>query len=700
MPDKKPSEPDLPAEEEVLKRQVDEMMSVSATDGTPAVSTGIEPRDIVKLGTAPKLPKGEVYKLKEPAKPPLVIKLADESSPAQAVKPTELPPEPELSEPTEPEAEPESTPIDDSATEEAVDDIAAKESDMVLALEDARAAKKAGVVVSGGPGWKDRLKNLFKSKKTWAAVAILLLLVLALPLTRYPLLGLVIKEPVTVTVLDSKTATPVSSAEVQLAGATAKTDGEGHAHLKAALGKHTLKITKQYYQDMSKSYFVGFKSVPSASVSLVATGRLVPITVVNSITGKPLKGAQISLKGTTAKTDSNGRANVALPTTASSYDASLTLSGYNSAAITVQVTDQAIKSNTFKLTPAGHIYFLSNLSGRIDVVKTNLDGSGRKTILSGTGNEDPTSTSLLASRDWRFLVLKAKRDTAQAALYLIDTSTDKVTSIDTNDADFTLVGWYGHDFIYDLTKSNSSYWLAGRETIKSYDADNLQLNQLDQNQAQGDSTSYAYQNFYNFYIVNGLVVYNTQWTNFNNGGTPIDLTGKTATIRAVQPNGQNKKDYETFAAATTGYIQAALYSPQAVYFGAYNNSNGQTSYFDFDNNAAKSVSLDNGAFTQSYPTFLLSPSGNQTFWTELRDGKNSLFIGDDNASSKKQIASLSDYSPYGWFSDSYVLVSQNSSELYIMPTGGLPAGQQPLKITDYYKPAQNFNGYGYGYGGL
>jgi hypothetical protein len=24
----------------------------------------------------------------------------------------------------------------------------------------------------------------------------------------------------------------------------------------------------------------------------------------------------------------------------------------------------------------------------------------------------------------------------------------------------------------------------------------------------------------------------------------------------------------------------------------------------------------------------------------------------------------------------------------------------PLKVTDYYKPTQNFTGYGYGYGGL
>ena len=35
-----------------------------------------------------------------------------------------------------------------------------------------------------------------------------------------------------------------------------------------------------------------------------------------------------------------------------------------------------------------------------------------------------------------------------------------------------------------------------------------------------------------------------------------------------------------------------------------------------------------------------------------------------------------------------------------MPASGLGSGQQPVKLTDYYKPAQTYNGYGYGYGGL
>jgi Tol biopolymer transport system component len=93
---------------------------------------------------------------------------------------------------------------------------------------------------------------------------------------------------------------------------------------------------------------------------------------------------------------------------------------------------------------------------------------------------------------------------------------------------------------------------------------------------------------------------------------------------------------------------------------------------------------------------LLSPSGSNSFWAEARDGKSALFVGDQDGKNPKQVASLSEYTSYGWFTDDYLLVSKGSSELYIMSK----AGGKPQKITDYYKPSVNYQGYGGGYGGL
>jgi hypothetical protein len=692
MADKKPDQSAQSGENPELVKKIDDMMNL---DRAPVVSKPDKPKSDVAevaatvnkslskdMGTAPELP-AEAKPVEEPKPEPK----------PEPAKPAEEPIVQPLKDPDD--AEP-ADKFDDQVTDKAVDDIAAKESDALLAAEDAKRARKARA--ANQPSWQDKLRDFFKSRKVWYVVAALVVLILALPMTRYKVLGLAIKKSVTVTVLDSSTATPVSNADVDLGGTTVKTDANGKAKVRAGVGKHTLSITKKYYQDLKTPYFVGFKA-SSKAVKLIATGRLVPVTVTNKVTGQPVAGAQIKVSGTTAKTDAKGQATIALPTKNSTEKASLSLKGYNDSDIVITVTDKKDKANSFELTPAGQVYFLSNRSGSLDVVKTNLDGTGRKTVFEGTGREDPRTTSLLASRDWRYLVLKSRRDGTLSSLYLIDTATDKVTQFDNNDADFTLIGWYDHNFVYSLTRNSLNYWQAGRQAIKSYDADHLQLNQLDQNQAEGDSSSYAYQSFYSFYILDGVVVYNTDWNKQGVNSGSLDLTGKNDTIRAVQPNGQNKKDYQSFATTDVNYTQANLYLPQAVYYAVYDTS-GKPTYYQFQNQSVKTANITQDAIDQSYPTFLLSPSGKQTLWTELRDGKNTLFTGDDNAGSKKQLVSASDYSPYGWYSDSYILLSKSSSELYIAGPGSLASGRAPVKITDYYKPAQNYSGYGYGYGGL
>lgn len=580
--------------------------------------------------------------------------------------------------------------LDDKITDKAIDDILANESDATLANGDA-ATNRADQPFKP-PAKVSKLKRLFKNKWLWISFSVVIIAVLALPVTRYAVLGLVIKHDVVFTVTDSKTNAPVSNALITLRGKATKTDAYGKATIKAPYGKANLSVAKQYFETHSLNLLIGFKSHQTSKIPLVATGRQVPISVVDLVTGKPLADAQITILDTTAKTDQKGQTSIVLPTATSSVAATVTLNGYNTASTSVQVTDLAVAANTISLTPTGRLYLLSNLSGKIDVIKTNLDGSDRQTVLAGTGKEDPNTTSLLASRDWRFLVLKAQRDTAQAALYLIDTTTDKVTNFDSGNTNFNLIGWYGHNFLYDAVRNTVPTSQSGHEALKSYNVDNAQLNLLDQNLAEGTAASYAYQGFYNFYIINDLITYNTQWYAFGS----FDLTGKTATIRGIQLGSQSRKDYQALAASSVGYIQAALYQPQGLYYSVYSYADNKATYYAFDGQTATVASLDQTTFNRAYPTYLLSPSGNKTFWTELRDGKNTLFVGGPNADGSKQIASLSDYSPYGWFSDNYLLVSKNNSGLYIIPVDGLTGTQQPTKIIDYYRPAQTYNGYGYG----
>ena len=581
--------------------------------------------------------------------------------------------------------------LENKTIDQAIEDIVANEGDEVLELEDKKSeAKPVKAVVK-----KSKFKHFFKNKWLWIGLATVVIAIFALPVSRYAVLGLVIKHDVTVSVNDSVTASPVSGASVTLHGKTVKTDAYGKAVIKAPVGTTVLTVTKQYFKAYSINYMVGYKSAQSTKVSMVATGRQVPITVLDAITGKPLASAKVTILDTTASTDSKGQAIIVLPTKNAVEKASISLSGYNTKDFNVQITDKVVAANSLALVPAGSIYFLSNLSGKIDVIKTNLDGSDRQTVLAGTGKEDPNNTGLLASRDWQYLVLKAQRDTTQPALYLIDTSNNKVTNFDSGNIDFNLIGWSGHNFVYDATKTTLLSYQAGHESLKSYNADNSQLNLLDQNLAEGTSTSYAYQSFYNYNIIGTQITYNTVW---NASVSTIDLSSKTDTIRGIQISSANKKDYQTFSASGVSYIQAVMYKPQNIYYSVYNYGNSGTTFYSFDGQtAASTTAIDQTTFNRSYPVYIVSPSGNQLFWSELRDGKNHLYIGNQNAGSAKSLDGLSDYKPYGWFGDNYLLVSSiSSSELAIIPVTGTTGSGKMLKISDFYKTYQTYNGYSYG----
>jgi hypothetical protein len=421
---------------------------------------------------------------------------------------------------------------------------------------------------------------------------------------------------------------------------------------------------------------------------------------VNKLTGKPVAGVTVSASGANTKTTSNGTANLVLASGATTDTANISLSGYNTLKVNIDATASTTK-NTFGITPAGKLYFLSNLNGTIDVVKTDLDGSNRQTVLAGTGSENAQSTSLLASRDWKYLALLSRRSGDKASVYLIDTTNgDKLTTVDEGNANFSFVGWSGDRFIYQVTRNTVQNWQPNQQALKSLDATTNQTLLLDQTQASGtDAGNYAGQSFSSPYIIGEQVVYAKNWSgSYPNTAT---LQDKQAELDTIGADGSAHKTLKTFALSSSTQasfigVSTELYEPDSLYVWFQDGS--QDKFYDYEDGKVvddSSMTADK-FYSTPYPTYLLSPSGKSTFWAEQRDGKNALFVGDQDGKAQKQIASLSEYATYGWYTDSYVLVSKNSSELYIMS----PSGGTPYKITDYYKPAITYNGYGGGYGGL
>ncbi|HSW37726.1 MAG TPA: hypothetical protein VLG37_05175, partial [Candidatus Saccharimonadales bacterium] len=382
----------------------------------------------------------------------------------------------------------------------------------------------------------------------------------------------------------------------------------------------------------------------------------------------------------------------------SEAEVTVSASGYNDFKAKIAANDSKsvdIKNN-LAIVPAGKIYFLSKLSGKIDVVKTNLDGSDRQTVLAGTGNEDDYNTVLLASRDWKYLLLQAKRDAKKDynALYIIDTqNNDKLITADEGNASFNLAGWSGHDFAYLVTRQSITERQSKRQAIKIYHADTGQLATLDETRAESHFDNYVYERFDDVNLLSSKVIYTHSW--ITTASDDRYSKDKQSGIAVIDFNGSNKKDLKTLP-ALTNFWSVIVYKPDEIYFNFYANS--QEYYVQLEDSTIKDMSLDEARdkFNKAYPTYLLSPSGKSTFWSDERDGKDLFLIGDDKGDNGKEITRLEDYGTYGWYTDNYVLLSKKGSELYIMGRDG----GEPIKITDYHKPAYNYRGYGGGYGGL
>jgi len=527
-------------------------------------------------------------------------------------------------------------------------------------------------------------KDWYGDHKKWSIPATIfaVFVVLALiPWTRYHIAGLIVKKDFTIEVSDSSSNTPVSGASVSMAGVSGTTNGNGQVTLKAVkVGDHTAVITKKYYQDKSSNVLVSIlKEKTRPNIAFVATGRQVLIKVTNTINGKVLGNVQIDVADTTAKTAADGTATVVLPANASTQRAKLSLPGYNDADVTVKVSDQKTQENDFNLTPAGSVYFLSKRSGSLDVMKVNLDGSNAKTVVAASGYEQTDNTFLSQSPDGKYVALVSKRAASQAQpqLYVFAAIDDQLLQADSGNAIFTMYGWIGDSLIYTAQRQDLPAWQQGLNKLKSYDATSGKATLLDQ--SAGSDANVGINEIYQLVMLSGnSVIYSKYWSS---NGDLSERNGRNFSLQSIDAGGQNHQSLATFPASHI--VQFIQHSPVAVYISdtwpVDNIAN--PSYYDytFGGGSPKPVTLSGNQFFSSNFLYAFSPSGNQVFWSEPRDGKNALILADNTGANAKTILNLSNYSAFGWYSEDYLLLSKNGNELYISDLHGA----NPIKVTDY-----------------
>lgn len=545
-----------------------------------------------------------------------------------------------------------------------------------------------------------RFKAWYGGHKRWsipATVLSLLVIVAVIPWSRYQAAGLVVKRDFSIQVLDSKTGSPVSGATVSDGTISGTSDGSGKATLqRLKVGHHSFTISKANYQDQRLDLLVPIMAQKDpATTNLVATGRAVRISVKNVITQKPLAGVSIKIRDIEAKTAADGSAVVVVPAGSTSEEASLKLDGYNLAKAKIKVSPDKVQDNNLTLTPAGKVYFLSNLSGKIDVVKTNLDGSSRETVLPGTGKEDADNTVLLASRDWKYLALIARRDSNKAKLYIINTANDQLSVVDQGNVDFSPVGWRDHYFVYRLSHPDYDTWQSNAVSLKSYNAETGRLLTLANTSATGTNDGDAqFEAIWDTLLMGDNVIYTKTW--YQAPGY-LEVDGKQNVLASIHPDGTQPRKIKTVDSAGSYITNLKLEKPDQLYFAVQGAGNNDTTYYLLNGagQVTKATGVSGRNILSRATSYYLSPSEGSAFWAEKRDGKNSLFVGDNSAGNGKQIAALSSYQPYGWFTDDYLLVSKDDSELYIIPKSGVPEGADAVKISDYYKP--DFDSF---YGGI
>lgn len=539
-------------------------------------------------------------------------------------------------------------------------------------------------------------KKWFTLPGTVLLVAIVLL---AVPVTRYAMTSWFWKESMTVTVTDDTTKRPVTDAAVSIAGVESKTNANGQAHVDGVpVGWHELRIEKKHYKSSIQTVEVPwFAKGKKYAVDFQATGRLSEITVVNRLSGAPVKAALVTVaKDKQATTDAEGKAQLILPINTQEITVTVHAEGYVAATITIKQSNK----NQLQLLPAGKLYFLSKQRGKLDVVQTNLDGSERKAIVEGTGHEDE-QTALAVSADWKYLLLKAKRSANKpAGLYLFDTAKNMLEPIEEAGVESILHGWAGHNFYYATAQADGS-----QMKFKSINATSRKQTIVEDAQEVKFGADIPYMQLVaNVHITDNRVTYTKGW------GIPYRYLGedyeqipkdKLIEIVTMTGDGGNKKVLKTFPSHELRSMRTKQTFPQTIQYKIEMLTEPNLQYGESSNGAYKAVANGDqfGDEEAKPPVYLMSPNGSQSLWTESRNNSNVIVMGDKNGQNKKEITNRGEFRAYGWFTDDYVVLQKANNELYIATFAQLQAGHEPLRVGEYFKPENVSPSYGHGYGG-
>jgi hypothetical protein len=490
--------------------------------------------------------------------------------------------------------------------------------------------------------WRVKLARVFgrKQKILLSTFSLVLLIALALPSSRAGVLNQVgARGRVSFVVLDQETSEPLRNVKVSIDNHASMTNEVGRVTFeKVKLGSQDIVIEKSAYESYSQTLNINWGENILSDVSIKPIGQRYFFSVVDWLSEKAIKGAEISYLDSVAQTGDDGKASINIIPPSDSIVFEVSASEYSTSKISVQKDNSEV--TTVKLVATGKHHFVSSEDDKSGVYSINADGSEPSLI----ANEKPSIFTVSPSNTIGILVSK-EGDASE--LKKLDLTSGEVTVLDTSSR-IDLIGWIDDSIVYLRVNKDSNQDSPTRHSIVSY------------NTKTGISSVVASSNLFNdILVVDDYIYY-----------APSKLKNDTEkALYRVRVDGSNKTTVtndETWAILRS--------SPDTI---TYNSNNA---WYQSPIKMVTQTPVEAPDSTVS-KLYTVSPFNKQiSAWVDISKKKPDLHIINGSADSiLLSMTGLRD--PLHWLSDQHLIFRVNdesgSSDYIVNINGG-----QPIKLTD------------------
>lgn len=549
--------------------------------------------------------------------------------------------------------------------DDVVDDIVARESDEVLAAEDAKRMSD-----NFAPNKKERKRRLRRLAAAWwhskLARAITLAILVGglvaaalVPASRYAVLNAAgVRVSASVRVLDETTQQPLKSARVVVGATTGKTDDDGKVEIaNLKLGKQDFVVQKRAFSTVQRKVTLGWGSNPLGDVALKAAGVQYKFVVKDWLSGKPIVKAEASYGENAAISNDKGEITLVLESSDvenSKLELSFTADDYRKESLALPQDNKA--QQTVTMVAGYPQVFVSKRSGKYDIYKIDADGKNEKLLLAGTGKER-NDISMAVSEKSKIAALVSTRE-GQAnkdgyllqTLSLIDVATGTLTKVAASEQ-LILVGFADNRLLYVKIVEGASGTNPKRQRLMSYNIDDKTDKEL------------ASSNYFNDeLLINGKVYYapsNAFQEDKNVGLFRSDPVGLKV---------EKLVDKEVWNLIRVDYDHI--------------NYNLQQKWYSLNLKDGKTAELPSPPTVMRSRNYNESPDGLRVVWSEERDGKGVLLSYDKQSGKDTELLRKSGLkTPMRWLSGKHIIYrvknEQETADYVLNIEGG-----DPKKISD------------------